>query len=196
VIKIVSFLSLLLLSSCSQGPEEERKQVNKKAEPIVVGLKGLDMEADFHEITTFLNGNKIKQAQLSSEWKEACENKEPVWCFVNPQTKKGILYNYYAFADSRGIAPKDKILNRQEIEIIKSQLASNPKLIKFNWVEESSIERSFIGNNYDLKFVNFWFKEDSNSIDKVFVAYIDKTTNKLTVESVSPQNGYRIWLKK
>jgi hypothetical protein len=69
-------------------------------------------------------------------------------------------------------------------------------LIKFNWVEESSIERSFIGNNYDLKFVNFWFKEDSNSIDKVFVAYIDKTTNKLTVESVSPQNGYRIWLKK
>ena len=145
MIKIVSFLSLLLLSSCSEGPEEERKQVNKRAEPIVVGLKGLEMEADFYERTTFLDGNKIKQAQLSSEWKEACENKEPVWCFVNPKTKKGILYNYYAFADSRGIAPKDKMLNRQEIEIIKTRILQNHIFIIF---------LSFYYFNYNLSSKN------------------------------------------
>ena len=176
--------------------DKDVKQVDQKATCLVTGLKGLEMEADFCEKTTFLNGNEIKQAQLSSEWKKACKNEDPAWCYADSKTKQGILYNFYAFSDKRGIVSKAKILNRVEVEIIQKELESNSKRIKFNYFKGSSIERSFNGNNYDLKFVNFWFKEDSNSIDKVSVAYIDKTTNKLTVESVSPHNGYRIWLKK
>jgi hypothetical protein len=72
----------------------------------------------------------------------------------------------------------------------------NSKTIRFNWFKEASFERSFIGTNYDLKFVNFWIKNDSVSLGKVTIAVIDQKTNKLKIESVSPNNGYRIWLKK
>jgi len=75
-------------------------------------------------------------------------------------------------------------------------LSGNPRSIQFNWLKGSSIERSFIGNNYDLKFLNFWFLDESNSKSHAFVAVIDQKSNKLKIESVSPNNGYRIWLKK
>ena len=192
----IALISLIFFTSCSVQTDKDVKQVDQKATCLVTGLKGLEMEADFCEKTTFLNGNEIKQAQLSSEWKKACKNEDPAWCYADSKTKQGILYNFYAFSDKRGIVSKAKILNRVEVEIIQKELESNSKRIKFNWFKGSSIERSFNGNNYDLKFVNFWFKDDSNSKEKVSAAALDQKNNKLKVESVSSNNGYRIWLKK
>lgn len=154
------------------------------------------MESRFFEKTTFLNGEAIKQAQTSIEWKNAYKNKVPAWCYADAKLKQGILYNYYVISDSRGIAPKGKCLSLVEIESIQKELSENANSIQFNWFKGSSIERSFVGTNYDLKFVNFWIKNDSISNLKVNVAVIDQKTNKLKIESVSPNNGYRIWLKK
>lgn len=154
------------------------------------------MESRFFEKTTFLNGDPIKKAQTSIEWKNACENKVPAWCYADSKLKQEILYNYYVISDSRGIAPKNKFLSTLEIESIQKELNENPNSIQFNWLKGSSIERSFVGTNYDLKFVNFWIKNDSDSFEKVNVAIIDQKSNKLKIESVSPNNGYRIWLKK
>lgn len=193
----IIFISILtLVVSCSIDSKEGKLGEVQKVPSLVTGLKCIKMESRFFEKTTFLNGDPIKQAQTSIEWKNACKNKVPAWCYADSKLKKGILYNYYVASDKRGLTPKNNCLSSAEIEAIQKELTDNPKSIKFNWSKGSSIERSFVGTNYDLKFVNFWVENDSESHEKVNVAVIDQKTNKLKIESVSPNNGYRIWLKK
>lgn len=60
--------------------------------------------------STFKNGDFIKQATSDKEWLSAIENEEPAWCYFqfNPVNghRFGKLYNKYAIADSRGLAPE------------------------------------------------------------------------------------------
>jgi hypothetical protein len=196
-VKRISFISLLILIvSCSIDSKKGNLDDAQKVPSLAIGLKSVKLESKFFEKTTFLNGDQIKQAQSSAEWKNACENNLPAWCYADSKLKRGILYNYFVFSDKRGIAPKNNYLSLTDIESIQKELNDNSKTIQFNWFKGSSIERSFIGTNYDLKFVNFWIKYDSVSLEKVTIAVIDQKTNKLKIESVSPNNGYRIWLKK
>jgi len=194
--KIISFSIFYFLFSCSVDSKKDKLNEVKEPAPLVIGLKSFEMEPGFFEKTTFLNGEPLNQAQSSTEWTKACENHEPVWCYVDAKNKEGILYNYYAFSDKRGLVSKEKILYFSDIELFQNELISNSKSIQFNWLKGSSVERSFNGQNYDLKFVNIWIKNDSDSLGTVNVAIIDQKTNKLKIESVSPNNGYRIWLKK
>lgn len=195
--RYIVFISILtLVVSCSIDSKKGKLEEVQKVPSLVTGLKCIKMESRFFEKTTFLNGDQIKQAQTSIEWKNACKNKVPAWCYADSKLKQGILYNYYVISDSRGIAPKDKFLSIVEIESIQMELSENPKSIQFNWFMCSSIERSFNGKNYDLKFTSFWIKNDSISNLKVNVSVIDQKTNNLKMEAVSPNNGYRIWLKK
>ena len=61
-------------------------------------------------VKTFRNGDKILHAKTKEEWVKAGENKTPAWCFYeNKQGKEikyGILYNWYAVNDERGLAPE------------------------------------------------------------------------------------------
>lgn len=60
-------------------------------------------------VKEFRNGDKIQQAKTKEEWIKACSEKKPVWCYYdnNPANANyGILYNWYAIADERGIAPE------------------------------------------------------------------------------------------
>lgn len=54
-------------------------------------------------VTTFSNGDAIPFAATAAEWNLASKNKKPAWCY---NSKKGVLYNYYAVIDPRGLAPK------------------------------------------------------------------------------------------
>jgi len=61
-------------------------------------------------VTMFANGDKIDNIQSEAEWIQAGKERRPAWCYynndpVNGQTY-GILYNWYAVADPRGLAPK------------------------------------------------------------------------------------------
>ena len=60
-------------------------------------------------VTTFRNGDAIKHAETFEEWKEAGLKKEAAWCYYqnNPSygAKYGLLYNWYAVNDPRGLAP-------------------------------------------------------------------------------------------
>lgn len=58
----------------------------------------------------FRNGDPVPLAKTPQEWGEAGRNKQPACCYyendmVNGK-KFGLLYNWYAVADSRGLAPK------------------------------------------------------------------------------------------
>jgi clan AA aspartic protease (TIGR02281 family) len=60
-------------------------------------------------VSTFRNGDPIPEAKSIEEWKNYCNTKEPAFWYlnINPENGKkyGKLYNYYAIADSREIAP-------------------------------------------------------------------------------------------
>jgi uncharacterized protein (TIGR02145 family) len=60
-------------------------------------------------VTKFRNGEAIPQAKTNEEWKAAGDNKQAAWCYYNNDSanvaKYGILYNWYAVNDPRGLAP-------------------------------------------------------------------------------------------
>jgi uncharacterized protein (TIGR02145 family) len=60
-------------------------------------------------IDTFQNGDIIPEAKTKEEWQKAAQNKQAAWChaqYYEDGVKYGKLYNWYAIADSRGLAPK------------------------------------------------------------------------------------------
>jgi uncharacterized protein (TIGR02145 family) len=57
----------------------------------------------------FKNGEKIPEVKSLEEWKNANNEKRPVWCYYNFDSLNGKtygkLYNWYAVNDPRGLAP-------------------------------------------------------------------------------------------
>jgi len=60
-------------------------------------------------VTHFKNGDVIPEVINQREWQEAWRNKKPAWCnpnnINNLTSTYGKLYNWYAVADPRGLAP-------------------------------------------------------------------------------------------
>jgi uncharacterized protein (TIGR02145 family) len=60
-------------------------------------------------VSTFRNGDPIREARTNREWEQAIAKKEPAWCYYenNPKngSKYGKIYNWYAVSDPRGLAP-------------------------------------------------------------------------------------------
>jgi uncharacterized protein (TIGR02145 family) len=62
------------------------------------------------DVKTFANGDPIAQAQSAEEWLSAGNASKPAWCYYENNSTNGptygILYNWFAVADARGLAPK------------------------------------------------------------------------------------------
>ncbi len=62
------------------------------------------------DVNTFANGDLIPEAKTNEEWLKASDEKKPAWCYYDNDpsngAKYGKLYNWFALADSRGLAPK------------------------------------------------------------------------------------------
>jgi uncharacterized protein (TIGR02145 family) len=60
-------------------------------------------------VKTFRNGDVIYEASDCYDWLEAIKSKTPAWCYYDDDPiyaeKKGLLYNFYAVHDPRGLAP-------------------------------------------------------------------------------------------
>lgn len=60
-------------------------------------------------VKKFNNGDPIPEAKTDEEWLKAGQDKSPAWCYQNNdpanENSYGILYNYYAVSDERGILP-------------------------------------------------------------------------------------------
>jgi uncharacterized protein (TIGR02145 family) len=109
--------------SLQNVPEE--KQLKKLAKPVsefksVKIGKQIWMSENLN-VVTFRNGDKIPEAKSDKEWAEAGKNKKPAMCYMdndkNNGKKYGILYNWYAVNDPRGLAPEGwRIPNEDEWE--------------------------------------------------------------------------------
>jgi uncharacterized protein (TIGR02145 family) len=57
----------------------------------------------------FRNGDTIIEARTNEEWYYAIINGIPAWCYANNDSiiseKHGLIYNYHAVKDTRGLAP-------------------------------------------------------------------------------------------
>lgn len=87
-------------------------------------------------LRAFKNGDIIPEAKTSEEWAKAGENKQPAWCYYDNDFANGeiygILYNWYAVNDSRGLAPEGwHIPSKSEWELLLFTL-SGEKVIDDN----------------------------------------------------------------
>jgi len=61
------------------------------------------------DVERFKNGDLIPHVKSDEEWVKAGQNGQPAWCYYKnyPENGKkyGKLYNWFAVADSRGLAP-------------------------------------------------------------------------------------------
>ena len=61
-------------------------------------------------VSTFRNGDPIPQAKTAEEWKKAFKNNQPACCYYENNAENGktygLLYNWYAVNDARGLAPQ------------------------------------------------------------------------------------------
>jgi uncharacterized protein (TIGR02145 family) len=75
------------------------------------------------DVTKFRNGDPIPQAKSYSEWEKARNKRQPAWCYVNDDKRNtatcGVMYNWYAVVDSRGLAPNGwHIPRKKEWEVL------------------------------------------------------------------------------
>lgn len=191
-------LSILLLFSCQNN---EKGKANKVEEPtdknLQTDFESAKFDTEFCEITTFLNGDSILHAQSAKEWKEASKGKTAAWCYADPIKKEGILYNYYVLQDKRGIVPDSKKITRDQADKLKKELVQRKKEWTIAFSENGYVQRSFTGQNYNLKFVQFWIFDDSDvENNQANIMVWDLKLKTFDIEKVSINNGYRIWLLK
>jgi uncharacterized protein (TIGR02145 family) len=78
-------------------------------------------------VSTFRNGDFIPEAKTNEEWKSACKNEQPAWCYYEFKKlngeKFGKLYNWFAVNDPRGLSPEGwHIPNKKKWEILINTL--------------------------------------------------------------------------
>ncbi len=101
-------------------------------------------------VETFRNGDPIPHANTIEEWEKAGKNKQPAWCYYDGRAVQndpvngenyGKLYNWYAVADIRGLAPKGwHIPTDDEWTVLTNFLGGDPRAgaelkSKTGWVE-------------------------------------------------------------
>lgn len=107
-IPIAFALALALSSYSCILIDNQSNQPNGGADSKVYGNQEV-MITNLSE-TVFRNGDTIPHAADPAAWAKAGESKEPAWAYYNndPSTAAtcGILYNWYAVNDPRGLAPE------------------------------------------------------------------------------------------
>ena len=74
-----------------------------------VSIDTLTWSVENLRVTTFRNGDEIRNAKTREEWIECLTNGIPAYCDYRNDTtlgkRYGHLYNWFAIADPRGLAP-------------------------------------------------------------------------------------------
>lgn len=75
-----------------------------------VTIKGQEWMGENLSVKHYRNGDPIYHAATATEWEAASRRGEGAWCYYSNNQKygnsHGILYNWYAINDPRGLAPE------------------------------------------------------------------------------------------
>lgn len=147
----------------------------KKAElTITIGTQ--TWSAQNLDVSTFRNGDVIRESKNSSEWEAAYYKKEATWCYYNFDAangpKYGKLYNLYAVADAKGLAPVGwHIPNKTEWEtMMAATLADGSRLKGTNEGGYGFVQGGYLGANdfMSIGILGGWW---SSTKTRVYGAY-------------------------
>jgi uncharacterized protein (TIGR02145 family) len=143
--------------SCNSANTGSLKEIYNASEEIEAPVKiGNQMWSNRNlDVSTFRNGEPIFYASNQIEWTKASVEKIPAYCYLNfdnkNEKKLGKLYNYYAVADSRGLAPKGwHVPSKIEYEQMISALGG----VKVAGKKMRSVTGWDIKDNYDFAYGN------------------------------------------
>jgi uncharacterized protein (TIGR02145 family) len=107
-IKCLLTITLIVLSSCNYNNEDIKDINGNTYKTIKIG----DQEwlAENLRVSNFRNGDSIHEIINRREWIKAGKEGKPAMCYLEDEAengeKYGMLYNWYAVNDSRGLCPQ------------------------------------------------------------------------------------------
>ncbi len=114
--KSKAFLMLVLALFCASFSHAQTYTKGKgitykgRSYATVVMGNGQEWMAENLSVFYFRNGDPIPVVKTNEVWKKAGENKEPACCYYENNAEYGktygVLYNWYAVNDPRGLAPE------------------------------------------------------------------------------------------
>lgn len=148
-------------------------------------------------VKKFLNGDAIPHAKTKEEWIKASEECTPAWTYYEHNEdfakRVGVLYNWFAVTDSRGLAPNGwRIPTKNDVEVLTHYLGGDEvagKKLKSqkdwfrNGVGTNSSgfnaigggNRDFEGYFYYIVRVGFWWTIDEYDHDNAWYYYMEFT---------------------
>ncbi|MDB4655764.1 fibrobacter succinogenes major paralogous domain-containing protein [Flavobacteriales bacterium] len=79
-------------------------------------------------VKTFRNGDPVEQLQEQKDWDKNNKNTKPAYCEPEKlkHEKSGLIYNGFALADERGLAPEGwRLPNHKDINELKAYMSDN-----------------------------------------------------------------------
>jgi uncharacterized protein (TIGR02145 family) len=99
-------------TSTPTTPTKPSTPTDPTPDPVVFGSVTIGTQvwmAKNLNVTTYRNGDPITHAETADQWMNAASKGEGAWCYYENDTETGkvygILYNWYAVIDPRGLAP-------------------------------------------------------------------------------------------
>jgi uncharacterized protein (TIGR02145 family) len=103
------FVCIICFSCGADHKQDDKTSQNMQTKPEEVTIAAQVWQTNNLNVTAFSNGESILQAKSIEDIKKAELNQQPIWCFPNFDPKLGdslgLLYNWYAIKDPRGITP-------------------------------------------------------------------------------------------
>ena len=192
ILAITILLSLITIS-CNKSIEKNHLKGDIKIGKQFWMSKNLN-------VTKFNNGDLIKEAKTNEEWISALKSNTPAWCYIENDSisgkKYGVLYNWFAINDKRGIAPLGyHIPSREEwLNLVKflggEKIAGEKLKSKKGWAEKGNgtdifdfcgLPGGFRDESGDFNnkgsLAMFWTSTKFNENDRVYFINLDWGTN-------------------
>lgn len=118
------------------------------------------------EILTFRNGDPIPVVEKDKAWEKAGDKGQPACCFLDNKQENlgisGVIYNWYAINDPRGIAPEGfRLPTVNDWVELAGKLGGKKKILKEGFTKRDT----FLGVASKLK-SNFGWEDEGDGTDE------------------------------
>ena len=149
-------------------------------------------------VTTFRNGDTLFHAQTNEQWKYAFDNNIPAFCYVNDNSSDGILYNWMAVNDPRGLAPYDwhiptknefLLLNSSGVELKSTGGWGNAYCMN---IKATGMRDAFSADFLSKGFASYYWTAEVGSSLKSWAFVLQNDYSKGTLTEERRENGYSV----
>jgi len=130
-------------------------------------------------VITYRNGDAIPEVKDPKKWSELTTG---AYCYYDNDSSKGILYNWYAVNDPRGLAPLGwKIPDNKEIYLL--DLKINPQFNGYRYEDGDFLE---IGDHC------YWWSSSEENPDNAWYCYWHGNNSNVFSSNYYKQVGFSV----